>query len=150
MDWRGDELLKQIREETPDGLFAGAELFIETAASRAPRGATGDLQNSGYVASETKSTYKSSKKHRKAVKPPKGGVVAGFAAFYAWIVEVGQKPHKIGKPGQILRLANGNIVRGPIDHPGKPARPFIRPTFDELKEQIGNTIVLKIRKKIVK
>jgi HK97 gp10 family phage protein len=118
--WHGKELLEAIRESAPDGLLAGAQLLVDSAASRAPR-ASGDLANSGYVANENKSTYKHDKKHNKEVKPPRGAAVAGFAVFYAKFIELGTKNH--------------------------PARPFLRPAFDELKEQIGSEIVMKMGKR---
>lgn len=145
--WFGDEILKEIRDATPEGLFAGGQMLIDAAASRAPHG-DGDLANSGYVATEEKSTYKSSKIHNKQPKVPKGGAVAGFAAFYAGMVEFGTKPHKIGKPGQLLRMPDGRIVRGPIQHPGTPAKPFFRPALDELKAQVGNEIALTMKKRV--
>lgn len=121
--WHGDELIRQIREATPDGLFAGGEMLVDSAAARAPK-ASGDLAKSGYVAIEGKSTYRSDKKHNKQIKPPKGGAVAGFAAFYARYVEFG----------------TAHV----------PARPFFRPAIDELKDKIGNEVVITIGKKINK
>ena len=112
--WYGDDLLKQIRDGTPDALFDGAQLLVDAAAARAPS-ASGDLRKSGYVAIEGKSTYRNDKKHSKRRQPPKGGAVAGFAAFYAKFVEVGTKNQR--------------------------AHPFLRPAFDEIKDQIGNKIV---------
>lgn len=119
--WFGDEFLKQVREVTPEGLFAGGELLVDAAASRAPR-ASGDLAKSGYVAIEGKSTYQRRKKYNKQAKPPKGGAVVGFAAFYARYVEFGTK----------------NIS----------AKPFFRPAIDEMKDQIGAEIVATMKKKI--
>ena len=119
--WYGDELLKQIEAHSPEGFFDGAQMLVDAAASRAPR-QSGDLVNSGYVATEEKSTYKDKKIHNKEVKPPKGGAVAGFAAFYARFVEYGTKK--------------------------KSAKPFFRPAIDELKDKIGAVIVSKIGSKI--
>jgi hypothetical protein len=45
------------------------------------------------------------------------------------IVERGAGPHAIGEKGQVLRLASGRFVTGPIEHPGTPAKPFLRPTL---------------------
>jgi HK97 gp10 family phage protein len=118
--WHGDELLKQIREGTPEGLFAGGEILVEAAASRIHSN-THTLEKSGYVATEEKSTYKRSKVHNKEAKPPKGGAVVGFAAFYARYVEFGTKK--------------------------KGAKPFLRPALDELKEKIGAEIVTTIGRK---
>lgn len=122
--WYGNQLLADIRAATPDGLFAGAEMLVKAAASRAPRGASGVLQDSAYAASEEKSTYTAHKLHNKQAKVPKGGAVAGFAAFYAGFIEYGTKK--------------------------KAARPFLRPTIDELRAQIGGEIVLRIGRKLKK
>ena len=119
--WYGDDLLKQIREATLDGLFEGANTLVEAAKSRAPY-RSGDLQNSGYAAIPGKSTYKSDKQHNKEVKPKDGQAVAGFAIFYARFWEFGTK-----------KLAR---------------KPFLRPALDELKDQIGGQIVARIGRKL--
>jgi HK97 gp10 family phage protein len=120
--WYGAQLLAEIRGGTPDALLEGAQILVDAAASRAPR-SSGDLAESGYVSVDGgKSTYKSDKKHNKEVKPPKGGAIAGFAAFYARFVEFGTSK--------------------------MPARPYFRPAIDELKEQIGNAIFVKIKSNI--
>lgn len=120
LKWHGPDLLAQLREGTPEALFAGGEMLVEAAASRAPR-FSGDLAKSGYVAIEGKTTYRKKKKYNKQAKVPKGGAVVGFAAFYARYVEFGTKH--------------------------KAARPFLRPALDELKEKIGNEIAVTIGRK---
>lgn len=46
------------------------------------------------------------------------------------IVEKGARPHEIAPAkGQVLRLADGRFVSGPVQHPGTPAKPFLRPTL---------------------
>lgn len=119
--WFGDDLLKQIQDGAPDALFDGAKLLVDSAASRAPR-RSGKLAQSGYVGTEKKSTYHPSKIYNKEVKAPKGGAVAAFAAFYAKQVEFGNK--------------------------NMSAKPFLRPALDELKEQVGQEIVVKLRRKL--
>lgn len=119
--WYGDDLLKQIREEMPDGLFNGAELLVKTAAARAPKGATGNLRESAYAANSEKSTYRADKRHNKEIKPKQGQAVAAFAMFYASFIEYGTSK--------------------------KGARPFLRNTMDEMKEQLGGEIVLKMAKR---
>jgi len=121
MKWYGDSIKKQVVAATPDGLFAGGQMLIDAAASRVPV-ASGDLKNSGYVATEQKTTYRNDKKHRKELKPPKGGAVAAFAVFYAKFVEYGTSKQS--------------------------ARPFLRPALDELKEQIGAEITVSIGRKL--
>jgi len=46
------------------------------------------------------------------------------------IIERGSGPHEIApEKGRALRLANGRFVSGPVQHPGTPAKPFLRPTL---------------------
>jgi HK97 gp10 family phage protein len=119
--WFGDKLVEQINTATPDALFDGGQMLVDAAASRAPRN-SGDLALSGYVATEEKTTYRRRKLHSKQAKVPKGGAVAGFAAFYARFVEYGTIKTR--------------------------AKPFLRPALDELKEKIGAEIVIKVGKQI--
>lgn len=121
VEWFGDELLRQIREESPDAFFEAGEMLIQTAAAKVPK-LSGDLANSGYVANENKSTYQAGKKNRRELKPEKGTTIAAFAAFYARFVEYGTK--------------------------NKAARPFLRPTLDELKDKMGQKIVVRIKNRI--
>lgn len=121
MKWHGQQLLAQIEGATPDALFDGGQMLVDAAASRAPRN-SGALVESRYVATEEKTTYKNDKQHSKQAKVPKGGAVAGFAAFYARFIEYG------------TRKAS--------------AKPFFRPALDELKDKIGAEIVIKVGKQI--
>jgi HK97 gp10 family phage protein len=114
----GDQLLADIRSETPAGLFEGAKMLAEESAKRAPRGATKGLTRSAYAANEFHSTYKPGKLHNKEIHPKPGTAVMAFAQFYAAFFEAGTS-----------KLA---------------ARPFVRPTLDELKDKIGNTVVIKM------
>lgn len=118
--WYGDDLLRQIREATPEALFDGASMLVEEAKKRAPE-LSGNLRDSGYAAIQGKSTYKADKRHNKEIKPREGQAAAAFAMFYAGFVEYGTKK--------------------------KAARPFLRPTMDELKDKIGGDVVLKIAKR---
>lgn len=120
VNWHGDELLKQIRDETPEGLFAGAEMLVEAAAANAPVN-TGNLKDSGYAAIPGKSTYKADKRHNKEIKVKEGQAIAAFAEFYAGFVEFGTK--------------------------NKAARPFLRRALDEVKGKLGQEITTKMGRK---
>lgn len=117
--WYGDNLLRQIRAGTPDGLFSGADALVEAAKANAPE-KSGNLRKSGYAANHTRSNYQSDKRHRKEIKPKENQAVAAFAIFYAGFVEFGTKK--------------------------AAARPFLRPAMDELKSKLGETIISKIAK----
>lgn len=118
--WNGDELMKRVREETPDALFDGAQALVTEAAANAPK-LTGNLSESGYATNGEKSTYKKKKRYNKQVKVKPGQAAAAFAMFYAGFVEFGTKK--------------------------KAARPFLRPAMDQMKEKIGGAVALKIAKK---
>lgn len=46
------------------------------------------------------------------------------------IIERGSRAHEIAPTeGGPLRLADGRFVSGPVQHPGTPAKPFMRPTL---------------------
>lgn len=48
----------------------------------------------------------------------------------AAVVEFGAGPHVIEPTKRkALKLADGSFVSGPINHPGSPAKPFLRPTL---------------------
>lgn len=47
----------------------------------------------------------------------------------ASIIEQGASPHTIEPKKKVLKLADGSFVSGPVNHPGSPAKPFLRPTL---------------------
>lgn len=59
-----------------------------------------------------------------------GGKKKGGAdVYYATMVEMGTKPHKISaKPGHYLSIGGGFVKS--VEHPGSRAKPFMRPALD--------------------
>jgi hypothetical protein len=45
------------------------------------------------------------------------------------IIERGSRAHEIAPGDGPLRLADGRFVSGPVQHPGTPAKPYMRPTL---------------------
>jgi hypothetical protein len=45
------------------------------------------------------------------------------------ILEAGARPHTIEPKRKVMKLADGGFVSGPVQHPGSPAQPFMRPTL---------------------
>jgi HK97 gp10 family phage protein len=119
LKWFGDAFMKQLAEEMPDALFEGAEMLVNEARGKI-NNVSGNLAESGYAATANKSTYRKDKRNLKELKPKEGQAVAAFPMFYAGFVEYGTS--------------------------NSPARPFLRPTLDQLKEQIGDAIALKMAK----
>lgn len=82
---------------------------------------------------------------------PKGNLTAVVAVgpkkdFYYWLFnEMGAQSHEIPRPkakGLVKRIKNA--VKGKLKHPGVTAKPFIRPAYDKLEEQILDDITAGI------
>lgn len=115
--WYGDDSLKAIKDNADEALFEGGEALLEAAKSRVPV-RTGRLRDSGYVTTKTQSSYAHKQGYKKERKPEESGVVGiGFSAPHSHLVEFGTKKMN--------------------------ARPYLRPALDELKEKLGEKIVVK-------
>lgn len=122
VSWYGDDLIKQILAHQDEALFEGGELLKTEAAARAPE-FTGRLKKSGYASTMKRSSYVKKRWYKKERKPRDPGIVAvGFAAPHSHMAEFGTS-----------RMA---------------ARPFLRPTLDELKSKIGEKIVVVWSRKL--
>lgn len=140
-----DDIVKALDGEIDAAMFAGGEVILEAAKAKVSVG-DGDTRDSGYVATKERSTYEDKPGHNKQAEVKLGDAAIGFAAFNAAWLETGTPPHAIGKPGQVLRMPDGSLVRGPIQHPGAAAKPFLRPALDENKDAATRAIVARLRK----
>jgi|LGOV01.1.fsa_nt_gb HK97 gp10 family phage protein len=69
--------------------------------------------------------------------------------FYLYFKEFGTKPHVIKNKKGLL--TNGSVVFGRIiDHPGQPAKPFLRPAFDENTLGAITAMAKKIKQRLEK
>lgn len=69
-------------------------------------------------------------------------------AWYAHIIEFGAGAHTIRpRKAKALRFTNGALRRY-ARHPGSPARPFMRPAFDNRREQAKAVAAAEIRKRL--
>lgn len=117
--WYGDEILQALANEIDDALFAAGDVLIERATAKAPRD-EGTLQESGYVATARKSSYKPRPHHKREVRPKGDGVaVAAFSAPHAHLIE------------------HGTVKMS--------AKPFFRPAFDESKDKMADVAVGKLK-----
>lgn len=123
LKWHGDDIMAEFKGDIPDALEAAAQEFLDAAQARVPV-RRGDLHDSAYISTPTKSTYRPKKIHAKEAKAKEGEVVAGFAAYYAKWIEFGTKKMR--------------------------AKPFMRPALDESKTKLGNTIAARLRKSFKK
>jgi HK97 gp10 family phage protein len=119
--WYGDQILDEIQGKTEDALYQSADELLGDAESKAPK-RTGALKDSSYKATAKRSTYKADKAHRKEIKPLEGTALAGFAMFYAHMVEFGTS-----------KMA---------------AQPFVRPALDSAKERIGRKFVIVLARNL--
>lgn len=53
--------------------------------------------------------------------------------WYYRFIETGAGAHQIGAERQVLKIYGEDYVTGTVQHQGFPARPFLRPAFDENK-----------------
>lgn len=58
-----------------------------------------------------------------------------YRAFYWKFIEFGTKAHTI-RAGKGKTLSVGGVPRKQVKHPGTPAKPFIRPTWDRVKTRL--------------
>jgi HK97 gp10 family phage protein len=121
VDWFGDDLLAEIRGGSDDALFEAAQKILDIAQGNAPV-RSGDLRDSGYVKTNKRSTYKAKKGHNKEREAPEGTALAGFAMFYAHMVERGTS-----------KMA---------------AQPYLRPAVDSASEAAGNQFVIVMASKL--
>jgi HK97 gp10 family phage protein len=69
-------------------------------------------------------------------------------AFYAHIIEFGARPHRIvPRRAKALRFING-LIRRSANHPGSPARPFMRPAFDNRHDEATAIAAAEIKKRL--
>lgn len=119
LDLNIDELLRAVEDTLDLAMFEGANEILPVAKAKAPR-RTGTLAESGYVATARRTSYVGGKGHRKEVKPKeKGAAVIAFSWFTARFLELGTR-----------RI---------------PARPFLRPGFDEKRDEARDRIIYLLR-----
>ena len=69
-------------------------------------------------------------------------------AWYAHIIEFGARPHRIvPRRAKALRFINGALRRR-ANHPGSPARPFMRPAFDNRQAEAKQIAANEIKKRL--
>ena len=63
----------------------------------------------------------------------------GFKGQTAHLLEYGTAPHIIkAKPGKVLNFPGGPAAS--VSHPGSAAQPFMRPAYDETKDEMLQSI----------
>lgn len=69
-------------------------------------------------------------------------------AWFAHIIEFGARPHRIvPRRSKALRFVNGALRRS-ANHPGSPARPFMRPAFDNRQGEAKQIAADEIKRRL--
>lgn len=128
VQWRDEfgQFAKHIEEGAEEGIAAAANEGAFLAAVLAPK-RTGRLAAS--------------------INPFTNGLQGGWTTQgvpYAMAQEEGASPHEIGAPGQVLSGDDFGPARGPVTHPGNPAKHYMKRSYDlvapKLIIYIGNKI----------
>lgn len=142
----GDEFMDIVERRGDEAMFAAGEVVLREATRRVPRGRTGNLAKSGYVATGSRSTYRKRRYWRKEKTPPKGGAVIGFTAPHADLIESGRRKRGLIVPrasvyyeGVLRRtgkraLTIGGQLRSRSRYNRMSSQPFLGPALDATRE----------------
>lgn len=128
------------------GVRAGLTVIQEAAQENAP-------QRTGRLRKDIKVKVGSNIDAKRAYKEPlavDGSVyVSKRSASVARWNEFGTAPHAINAHGTTLDI-NGEPVGKTVQHPGQPARPFMRPAFDNNKNEALKAMADNMRENLPK
>ena len=99
VDLYGDEFMDIVERYGDEAMFAAGQVVEREAKRRAAR-RTGNLVNSTYVGTRSKSTYRKRPYWRREKTPPKGGAVVNFTAPHAHLIESGRRKRGVIRPGR--------------------------------------------------
>jgi hypothetical protein len=129
----GDEFMAIVERYGDEAMFAAGAVVLRAAERKAPRGRTGNLAASGYVATGSRSTYVRKHGWRKEKKAPRGGAVVGFTAPHAHLVESGRRKRGVIVPtrrgGKRALNINGQI-RAASHYTRMSSQPYLGPALD--------------------
>ena len=142
-----DKLPEKIRKKVePKALRAAVKPMVKDAKKGARRNKT---RSTGLLATSIGvrlKTYRRGKNRgmtmaiwgpRTKFKSVKAGGTSIHPAKYAHLIEFGTAPHAIRAGRKMLAFDDKgeNVVLSKVDHPGSPARPFMRPAFTKNKRR---------------
>lgn len=137
VEFYGDQFLEIVEKHGDAAMFAAGEVVLHAAVSRAPR-RSGRLAGSGYVATNSKSTYRKRRYWRKEKTPPKGGAVVAFTAPHAHLLESGRRRTGVIAPRpkrgkKALRIGDDGQLRARSRYRRMAAQPFVAPAVEDTK-----------------
>lgn len=143
IEWYGDQFLEIVDQYGDAALFAAGEVLLQEAVSRAPR-RSGNLVESGYVGTRSRSTYRRRRYWRKKIRPDANTAVVAFTAPHAHLVESGrrrtgriQPRAKQGK--KALRIGDGQL-RARSRYRRMSGKPFVGPALDATRDGMSEAI----------
>jgi len=133
--------------ELDDILYAGGEVVLADAQARIDS-RSGNLRDSGYVVTQSKTSYQAGKRRNKTRKAIKRTALVAFAARYAHMVEFGTQAHIIPiKRSKALKTTENDYARS-AEHPGAKAKPFLRPAWDATQDQVVRVVSDELRRRV--
>lgn len=138
--------LKQAKNVLRASIRAGGRVVVKAARNNLP---------GNYIVLRKSLTVKVKRQRSPVFIVAQVGTTTGknarYDGYYANMVEFGTDPHviprkrgsKSSKVNKILKF-NDNVYRTSINHPGTPARPFLRPAFDNNIRQIEKAFAAKM------
>lgn len=148
LEWYGDDFISIISEYGNDALFKAGEVLLAEALRRVPRGRTGNLAKSGYVAVPGKSTYVKRRYWRREKPVRTGEAVIAFTAPHAHLMESGRRKRgKIvpTKRGGKRALAINGRIRAASQYKRMSSRPFVGPAIEASQEAIPEALAKEYR-----
>ena len=172
--WYGDEFMDIVEKSTPEGLFAGGTVILETARGRAPH-RSGTLAKSGFVLAYRKDNYVKGPADRKNIQKIMAtvhrpdAVMVAFAAWYSNLFEDSGRKKNVApramrkRGGSSVRRAKGELksgrlkiqsalkipgigYRARVTIPRMRARPFLADAVESTKTQFVQALSDVMRK----
>lgn len=126
----------------------GAKQLADAIRAKAPKGATGDYQNSIQAVPLSGRNDLTSKVV--GITPTKDKNAWGIVADFIWrFLEFGTRPHTIkGRSGKnlVFKVDGKTIITPQVSHPGTAPHPHIFNTYQEMRKSIRRRIATAINK----
>lgn len=157
-----DKLLQTLpvkleRNVLRSALVAGARVIAKEAKQLAPVGQPSNVNAqlyggyAGALRDSVRVTSGTTKTGRVYASVKAGGrTKKGADVFYAHIVEMGARRHRIAPRAKKALEIGNKFVAGAVDHPGTRPQPFMRPAADAKTGEAVMKMTQKIRERLQK
>ncbi len=157
-----DQLLQTLpvkleRNVLRAALVAGARVIAKEAKANAPVGQPSNVNAQlyggypGALRDSVRVTSGTTKAGQVYASVKAGGrTKKGADVFYAHIVEMGARRHRIAPRAKKALEIGGQFVGGAVDHPGARPQPFMRPAADSKTPEAVAKMTERIRTRLQK